>query len=240
MKCSVCGKEIEKSASEYASVCEVCDKEIKEKIKFKNNTQDSNSSSSISKNKKENNFSWGIGILIGILIVIPFAIKLKISQKDYISKISTLEEKIQILEEENFSSNNKISNLNKTIKNLENQISSFDTSEYTKKVDELNSEISSLTAQRDSLNTEIKKMTSAEDTILTAGNYVVGTDIKAGKYDAIAQSGNGNLFVHGTTRVNEMLGVDDEFYIPSYKNITLKDGDTIEITSSLKILFQAK
>lgn len=80
-----------------------------------------------------------------------------------------------------------------------------------------------------------------EDIILTAGNYVVGEDIKAGKYDAIAQSGSGNLFVYGTTSVNEMLGVtDSQFYIEKYNNITLKDGDTIEITSSLNVLFQAK
>lgn len=80
-----------------------------------------------------------------------------------------------------------------------------------------------------------------EDITLTAGKYTVGTDIKAGKYDAIAQTGRGNLFVKGTSYVNEMLGTSDSsHYIPSYNNITLKDGDTIEVTSSLKVLFQAK
>lgn len=109
------------------------------------------------------------------------------------------------------------------------------------KVTTLTSEINSLETQKANLNAEIKKATTAEDVVLTAGNYVVGTDIKAGKYDAIAQEGKGNLFVRGTTRVNEMLGVTDhQYYIPNYNNIILKQGDSIEITSSLKVLFQAK
>ena len=121
-------------------------------------------------------------------------------------------------------------------KQINENITSLET-----KVTNLTAEISSLETQKENLNAEIKKATSAEDTVLTAGNYVVGTDIKVGKYDAIAQAGSGNLFVHGTTRVNEMLGVtDSRYYITNYNNITLKEGDTIEITSNLKVLFQAK
>lgn len=145
---------------------------------------------------------------------------LKKSEKE-VKELKSLVEELQQTEKQN--------HINSNITSLENQIAS------------LKSEITSLQAQRESLNTEIKKATTAEDVVLTAGNYVVGTDIKAGKYDAIAQAGSGNLFVHGTTRVSEMLGVtDSRYYIPNYNNITLKQGDTIEITSNLKVLFQAK
>lgn len=80
-----------------------------------------------------------------------------------------------------------------------------------------------------------------EDITLTAGNYVVGEDIKSGKYNAIAQSGNGNFFVHGTTSVNEIVGTtDNKYYLKNYNNITLKNGDTVEIHGKLKLLLQAK
>lgn len=80
-----------------------------------------------------------------------------------------------------------------------------------------------------------------EDITLTAGKYTVGEDIKAGKYDAIAQSGSGNIYVHGSTTVIESMGTtNDKYYLMEYKNITLKNGDTVEVTSTLKVLLQAK
>lgn len=107
--------------------------------------------------------------------------------------------------------------------------------------DALSSSSTSTSTDTSSTTSTENASNKGEDITLTAGNYVVGEDIKAGKYDAIAQSGKGNLFVRGTTSVNEMLGVtDSQYYIKNYNNITLKDGDTIEITSSLSVLFQAK
>lgn len=84
-----------------------------------------------------------------------------------------------------------------------------------------------------------------EDITLSAGKYTVGTDIKPGKYDAIAQAGSGNFFVRGSTSVNEILSIDasknsNYGYIDKYSNITLKTGDTIELRSNLKVLLQAK
>ena len=79
-----------------------------------------------------------------------------------------------------------------------------------------------------------------EDITLTAGKYTVGTDIKAGKYDAIAQAGSGNFFVDGSTSVNEILSVDVSNtkygYIDKYNNLTLKDGDTVELRGNVKVL----
>lgn len=80
-----------------------------------------------------------------------------------------------------------------------------------------------------------------EDITLTAGKYIVGTDIKAGKYDAIAQANSGNFFVNGSTSVNEILSAkNDSFGIPQYSNLTLKQGDTVEIRSGLSVKLQAK
>lgn len=93
-------------------------------------------------------------------------------------------------------------------------------------------------------NSTIKEQ-KGEDITLAAGKYTVGTDIKAGKYDAIAQAGSGNFFVKGSNVVNEILSVDasknaNYGYIDKYSNINLKNGDTVEIRSNLKVLLQAK
>jgi hypothetical protein len=83
---------------------------------------------------------------------------------------------------------------------------------------------------------------------LSTGSYIVGEDIKAGKYDAIAESGNGNLTITGKNawdlKVNEIFGVGDgffdELYTKSFSNVRLEDGDTIELANGLTVLFQAK
>lgn len=97
---------------------------------------------------------------------------------------------------------------------------------------------SNSTSETSNYDTTTKK---GEDIELTAGKYVVGEDIKAGKYDVIAQSGRGNIYIKGSTSVIEMMGTtDDEFYLKQYNNVTLENGDTVEITSKLKVKLQAK
>lgn len=90
----------------------------------------------------------------------------------------------------------------------------------------------------------IQKELDARTKTLSAGKYTVGKDIKPGLFDAIAVSGHGNLFIHssgGSLKVNEMMGTTDpRWYIKKYSNISLSNGDEIEITSTLKIKFQAK
>ncbi|GEM_PF-5408707 len=90
----------------------------------------------------------------------------------------------------------------------------------------------------------IQKELDARTKTLSAGKYTVGKDIKPGLFDAIAVSGHGNLFIHssgGSLKVNEMMGTTDpRWYIKKYSNISLSNGDQIEITSTLKIKFQAK
>jgi hypothetical protein len=85
---------------------------------------------------------------------------------------------------------------------------------------------------------------AARTKTLTAGKYVVGRDIDAGLYDAIALAGTGNFVVTGGytgLKVNEMFGLGDaDFYNSQFNNLDLEDGDEIEINSNLKIKFEPK
>ena len=73
---------------------------------------------------------------------------------------------------------------------------------------------------------------------LTAGNYEVPADIPAGKYDIVAVSGHGVFTINNTdgyADLSEFLGVDnDEYAIKEYKNAKMLEGNTIEISSTLK------
>lgn len=182
-------------------------------------------------------------IIFMIILCITFCIynsfsKLKDENSDLTTKYKNSQTDLKKSEKEVKELRSQVEELQQTEK--QNQINSNITS-LENQIASLKSEITSLQAQRESLNTEIKKATSAEDIVLTAGNYVVGTDIKAGKYDAIAQAGRGNIYVKGSSSVIESMGTtDDSYYLREYKNITLKNGDTVEITSKLKVKLQAK
>lgn len=74
---------------------------------------------------------------------------------------------------------------------------------------------------------------------LSAGNYIVGTDVPAGKYDITAISGRGNFFGNPGI-VNEIMGVDDENYIQTYKNAIFTPGNTIEVKGTLVVNLTSK
>ena len=71
---------------------------------------------------------------------------------------------------------------------------------------------------------------------LSAGTYTVGTNIQAGTYDVLWQSGSGDVL---TADMQEMFGTGNG-YIQQYKNVHLVDGDTVKITSDLTVAFNAK
>jgi len=78
---------------------------------------------------------------------------------------------------------------------------------------------------------------------LAAGQYIVGEDIPAGKYNCTAVSGGGNFIGDvaslGRTGLNEILGAPGSYYAdrPSYSNLRLADGDMIKINGNLKVEF---
>ena len=70
------------------------------------------------------------------------------------------------------------------------------------------------------------------------GNYTVGSDIKAGIYNIVVVSGNGNvsssnMFDGG---INSIMGVgDSSIYIKEHKNVTLNDNGTLTISNGVKV-----
>mgnify|MGYP005796093057 CR=1 FL=1 len=163
--------------------------------------------------------------------------------KEYSSDSETLSDYSKVILCEKINSDNNIKNYFLTTKvyllpnmneDVEQEEIYIDFVEYTKQ----------------SLSTTTPTINSAEeqkgvDITLTAGKYTVGEDVKPGKYDVIAQAGSGNFFVKGSNSVNEILSVDasknaNYGYIDKYTNLTLKNGDTLELRSNLKILLQAK
>ncbi len=85
---------------------------------------------------------------------------------------------------------------------------------------------------------------AAKNRTFGAGKYTTCQDIDAGKYDVKAISGGGNFFVRSNTYshyVNEILYANGSYGRSNeYKNMTISCGDTIEITSSLKVQITAK
>ncbi len=113
---------------------------------------------------------------------------------------------------------------------LENSDVYIDFLEYTKK------NLNTTSTTSDTKSTE-----KGENITLTAGKYVVGEDIKQGKYDAVARKGSGNFFVDGSSSVNEILSAkNDGWGIEKYSNLSLKTGDTVEIRNNLSVELQAK
>ncbi len=95
-----------------------------------------------------------------------------------------------------------------------------------------------------STNTVILSNAKAAPFTLGTGQYVVGEDIVAGKYNCKAMSGSGNFMGEvknlGFMGLNEILAAEDnEFYEnrSTYSNLRLENGDVINIKGDLKVEF---
>ncbi|MFS7389882.1 hypothetical protein AB6884_10335 [Carnobacterium maltaromaticum] len=81
-------------------------------------------------------------------------------------------------------------------------------------------------------NAELEKLTNIivakkqEPIQMPAGNFVVGTDVPAGRYKIEPNGGSGNYFVN-EYKTNIILGVGDSFQLSEYI-ISLKTDDKIE------------
>lgn len=81
-------------------------------------------------------------------------------------------------------------------------------------------------------NAELEKLTNIivakkqEPTQMPAGNFVVGTDVPAGRYKIEPNGGSGNYFVN-EYKTSIILGVGDSFQLSEYI-ISLKTGNKIE------------
>lgn len=75
---------------------------------------------------------------------------------------------------------------------------------------------------------KVKADLEARTKTLSNGNYTVGEDFEAGKYDIVAISGGGNVMCSGS--INAIMGPsDDDFYQKEYKNIKFRDGQVLDI-----------
>ena len=81
--------------------------------------------------------------------------------------------------------------------------------------------------------------TTAVSIDLSAGVYTIGVDIPPGKYDITAISGRGNFFGNPGI-VNEIMGTEGDYTIPSYKNAAFKNGNTIEVKGTLVVNLTSK
>lgn len=74
-----------------------------------------------------------------------------------------------------------------------------------------------------------------------AGNYTCGEDFNAGTYDISLASGSGNVISDGENSVNEIFGSDESNdEISSYSNAKFDDGDTLEVSGSVRIKLTPK
>ena len=75
-----------------------------------------------------------------------------------------------------------------------------------------------------------------EEFSFSAGNYYVGEDIPAGRYDVKWVSGIGNCITNGMIETF----ADSDSAIQSYSNLDLEKGEKIQVSGSLTIKFTAK
>lgn len=70
-------------------------------------------------------------------------------------------------------------------------------------------------------------------TDISTGNYVAGSDFKAGIYNIVAVSGTGNLTT-GDCEVNEVFGLDEED-VHEIKNVYLPKGAELSLEGDLSV-----
>lgn len=94
-----------------------------------------------------------------------------------------------------------------------------------------------------------KEEEKGQDIELKAGTYIIGEDVKAGKYDVQATKGMGNFFVYGDgalggIKVNQAFSATESqsqgLFGSTYSNLKLNNGDKIEINSNLVVKLIAK
>lgn len=105
-------------------------------------------------------------------------------------------------------------------------------------IEEKKLDLESITSRISTKTSELNQLTNAITTakserVLSAGRYTVGTDIESGKYDIQWCSGSGNFYTYGGG-VNEIFS-NQSYGIKEYKNMTVKSGDEIEVSGSLKV-----
>jgi len=105
--------------------------------------------------------------------------------------------------------------------------------ELKKKDENLKKSISDKESELSSITGKIKEA-KGQPKILSAGKFIVGKDLPAGRYKAVPNGGFGNFIVNQGMDVNIILGSGDfgesEYVFEAF------DGDEIELTTSAKFI----
>lgn len=233
MKCDVCGKEIKEEES-YKGCCLNCASKIFDRIETKNNNnkffyETNNKKNDIKEIKsRENTKNIVIAVLtIVVLITVPSLIS-------YFNSYSYSENENAKLRADISNYTNDIEYKDKRISSLENSVAYYNSDEYKETINNLNNEISTLTAQRDSLKSEVSQLEGTPQNY-SAGYYTAGTNFPTGRYKIY--NGNNNYVVyssHGDLKVNIILG-NSNYAVPEYI-YDFSTGDKIEADSSFTII----
>ncbi len=181
------------------------------------------------KPKKKNDVKLIIIVLLIIFLVVAIVISINQS-RNYIS----LKERYSKVKKEKEEYINTIETQNTTISDVQNQLNSFNTSDYDNQIASLNSEISNLTAQRDSLQSEVTQL-DGQPQNYSAGYYTAGTNFPTGRYKIYNGSSNFIVYsMYDKLKVNIILG-DDSYDTQEYI-YEFETGDEIQADSSFSIV----
>jgi peptidoglycan hydrolase CwlO-like protein len=215
--------------------------------------------------KKEFNFLKSKKVLfitgIIILLFISFGIgssaakvtldEEKVSYDELVGKINERKKELSNLHEHH---KKQVAQLEEKLTDKKTQVD--EALELVEKRDDIASEISTLTSTITSKKAEITNLDSViagkkeelatieggikekkeAPKVLSAGQFLVGKDIPAGRYKAVANGGSGNFVVYsssGALSVNTILGgrIGESEYV-----FYAQDGDLMELSTSVKFI----
>jgi predicted nuclease with TOPRIM domain len=113
--------------------------------------------------------------------------------------------------------------------------------QLSKDIENKKQEISNLDSQIKDKKAELEKLTSGvqekkeEPRVFSAGQYVVGTDLPAGRYKAVPIGEGSNFIVYDSNEVPKVNTILGQFGEPEYIFLT-EDGDIIETHSKVKLI----
>jgi seryl-tRNA synthetase len=116
---------------------------------------------------------------------------------------------------------NKREEINKELKTKEDSLKDLD-----EKISEKESELASITGQL--------KEVGEEPIILSAGHFVVGSDLPPGRYIAEPNRGRGNFFVRTDGRSKVAVTLGDRDSNESEYVFFADEGETMELNTSVK------
>lgn len=172
--------------------------------------------------------SWGLGRGLA-------TVELNDQKADFIK----MEEELNKIKKELKAYDHKLDNRKQEVKEIMDALERKD--ELKAEIDKLQLDLFNLKTEVNNKKDELQKLTGEIKTqktqpkIFSAGQYVVGKDLSAGRYKAVPVGQGSNFIIYdknGLATVNTILG---EFGEPEYIFFT-KEGDVMETHSKVKLI----